>query len=128
MNFKSLFCLAVMVSLIPGVAFAGSVTQADFKAETTQQLLNLCSAAPDDPFYNHAMNFCHGYFQGAYDYYEAAHSGSEGLRMVCFTDPAPTRNQAINKFVGWAKSKPQYSQEQPVDTFFRFLTTTWPCN
>ena len=125
---KSIVWLVVVGCLLPGFAFAGAVTLGDFKVDTTRQLLNLCAATPDDPFYNHAMNFCHGYMIGAYDYYEAAHSGGEGPQMVCFPNPPPSRNEAIKMFVEWAKSHPQYWQKKPVDTEFRFLSEKWPCN
>ena len=127
MTLKTIISLVVVVFLLPGLAAAGGVKQEDFQVQTTRQLVNLCAATPDDPFYNHAMNFCHGYMQGAYDYYEAAHAGAEGPKMVCFSDPAPSRNQAIHMFVNWAKEHPQYWEESPVDTEFRFLTEKWPC-
>ncbi len=128
MNPKSIVWIVAIVCVLPGFVFAGTVTLGDFKVDTTQQLLNLCAATPDDPFYNHAVNFCHGYLQGAYDYYEAAHGGAEGPKLVCFSDPPPTRNEAINIFTRWVKSQSQYWQEKPVNTFFRFLTEKWPCN
>ena len=128
MKVKFLCYSFVLFFLIPGLAFAGNVMQEDFKVDTTEQLINLCTAAPDDPFFNQAMNFCHGYAQGAYDYYEAAHGGAKGPKMVCFSEPPPSRNEAINMFISWAKANPQYNQKLPVNTLFRFLTQKWPCN
>lgn len=125
---KFILCLGVLLLFLPGFAFAGQVTQQDFVADTTEQLLNLCSASPNDPLFNHAVNFCHGYLVGAYDYYEAAHSGGDGPAMVCFPDPPPSRNEAVNMFVEWAKAHPQYWQNKPVDTEFRFLSEKFPCN
>ena len=127
MTLKAIISFVMIVYLMPAFAFAGAVKQADFKVDTTRQLLNLCAATPDDPFYNHAMNFCHGYLVGAYHYYAAAHGGERGPKLVCFSDPAPTRTEAINMFVNWAKEHPQYWQEKPVDAEFRFLTEKWPC-
>ena len=124
---KFILCLVVGVLLIPGFAIAGAVTQQDFRVETTEQLLNLCSATPDDPFFNHAMNFCHGYLVGAYHYYEAAHHHREGPQLVCFSDPPPTRSEAINLFIEWARANPQYWQKKPVNTEFRFLSEKYPC-
>lgn len=127
MKSKFIFYLVMALFLMPGFAFAGAVSQQDFQVDTTEQLLNLCSATPDDPFYTHAMNFCHGYLVGAYDYYEAAHAIGKGPKMVCFPDPPPSRNDAINMFVEWAKAHPQYWQKKPVNTEFRFLTEKYPC-
>ena len=90
---KSTLFLLLIVLLLPGLAVA--VTEEDFKARTTQNLLNLCTVSPDDPLYNQAINFCHGYLVGAFHYYL-----SEGvLELVCLPDPPPSRNDAIAMFI-----------------------------
>lgn len=43
---------------------AGEVSESDFKADTTEQIVNLCTANADDPLYHQAVNFCHGYLVG----------------------------------------------------------------
>jgi len=111
--------------ILPGLA--GAVSETDFKADTTGQIVNLCTAHPDDPLYPHAVNFCHGYLVGAYKYYEAAHSGPNALKLVCLPDPPPSRNEAIQLFMEWANAHPQYMKESPVETEFRFLIEKWPC-
>jgi len=68
------------------------------------------------------------YLVGAYKYYEAAHSGPKALKMVCLPDPQPSRDEAIQMFMKWAKAHPQHMQESPVETEFRFLMEKWPCN
>ncbi len=123
---KSIVLLVVIVFLLPG--FAGAVTEKDFQAETTQDFLNLCTASADDPLYHQAVNFCHGYLVGAYQYYEAVSSGPQGIDLVCFSNPEPSRNEAIDMFIEWAKARPQYWAEKPVETEFRFLMENWPCN
>jgi len=30
-------------------------------------------------------------------------------------------------FLAWAQAHPQYMNERPVETEFRFLTEKWPC-
>jgi hypothetical protein len=122
---KSIVLLFLFVILLPG--FAGALTEKDFEAETTQQLLNLCTAPTDHPLYHQAINFCHGYLVGAYDYYEAQSSGPKGIKFVCIPDPEPSRNEAIGMFIEWVKSHPQHWQERPVDSEFRFLMEKWPC-
>jgi hypothetical protein len=42
-------------------------------------------------------------------------------------NPGPSRNEAVAMFVEWAKANPQYMNERPVDTEFRFLSVKWPC-
>jgi hypothetical protein len=125
MSQKPIVLLVMIVFLLP--IFAGAVTEKDFEANTAEQLISLCSVSPDDPLYHQALNFCHGYFEGAYQYYEAMTSGPKGIKFVCVPDPLPSRNYAIGRFIEWAKSNPQYMQERPVEAEFRFMMETWPC-
>jgi hypothetical protein len=111
--------------ILPGLA--GAVSENDFKADTTEQIINLCTANPDDPLYQQAINFCQGYLVGAYKYYEAEHSGPNAPKFVCLPNPQPSRDEAIQIFMEWAKAHPQYMKEKPVDTEFRFLMEKWPC-
>ncbi len=125
MTRKAIMLMAMIIFLLPGLAAA--VSEKDFEANTTQDLVNLCSVSADDPLYHQAINFCHGYFVGAYDYYEAVSGGPEGVKLVCLPDPMPSRNEAIKMILEWVKSNPQYLQEPPVETEFRFLMEKWPC-
>jgi len=77
--------------------------------------------------YQQAVNFCHGYLVGAYDYYKAVHSGSEAFKLVCLPEPTPSRNDAIEMFIEWTLAHPQYMQDNAVETEFRFLMEKWPC-
>jgi hypothetical protein len=125
MTQKPIVLLVMLVLLLPGLATA--VTEKDFEANTAQQFISLCSVSADDPLYHPAINFCHGYFEGAYQYYEAMTSGPKSDKFVCVPDPLPSRNKAIGMFIEWAKRNPQYMQERPVEAEFRFLRETWPC-
>jgi hypothetical protein len=125
MDRKLCVLLVMGVLLLPGLALA--VDQTDFEVKTTQNLLNLCTAASGDPNYQAAIHFCHGYLVGAYAYYEAHHGSNKAKHLFCFPDPPPSRNNAIVMFVEWAKAHPQYMNENPVDTEFRFLIEQWPC-
>jgi hypothetical protein len=111
--------------LMPGLA--GAVSEKDFEVQTTENIINLCTASLDDPLYHQAINFCHGFLVGAYRYYEAAGSGPAGLKLVCLTDPPPSRNDSFAMFVEWVKAHPQYRKENAVETEFRFLMEKWPC-
>jgi Rap1a immunity proteins len=101
---------------------ASAVTEGDFQVKDTQSLINLCTAPPNDPLYGEAINFCHGYLVGAVHY-----DWTTSAPLFCPPDPAPSRNDAIERFITWAKARPQYMKEVPVETEFRFLTETWPC-
>ena len=125
MRSKTIILLLVVGILMPG--FAGAASEKDFEAQTTENLMNLCTATPDDPLYHQAVNFCHGFLVGAYRYYEAAGSGPKGIKLVCLPDPAPSRNDVFAMFVEWVDARPQYRQENAVETEFRFLMDKWPC-
>ena len=122
---KPIVLTVMLVLLLP--CLAGAATEKDFEANTAKQLISLCSVSPDAPLYHQAINFCHGYFEGAYQYYEAMTSGPQGIQFVCVPDPLPSRNYAIGKFIEWAQSNPQHMNERPVEAEFRFLMETWPC-
>ncbi len=87
MRQRTIIFLLIIVFQVPGLA--GAVSEKDFEVQTTENLINLCTAAPDDPLYHQAVNFCHGYLVGAYRYYEAAGSGPAGLKLVCLPNNAP---------------------------------------
>lgn len=127
-TFRFTAVLLVMMCFLAGVA--GAVDEADFQAKTTRDLLDLATTPPDDPLYPHAINFCHGYLVGAFHYHEAAASGPEpvGRRLVCMPEQRPSRNEVIKEFIDWALNHPEYWQEPPVETEFRFLMEKWPCN
>ena len=124
-NISIVIVLSLFIS-IPGMAWA--VDETDFEVKTTEDLINLCTASPDDALHAQAVNFCHGFLVGAVRYHDAMAMGPNGNRLYCLPEPAPTRNEAIAMFVDWAKARPQYWDEPPVETEFRFLMETWPCN
>ena len=127
MTLNTIISLSVIVFFLPGFAVAGGVTEKDFVADTTQDLIDLCMVSPDDPLYDQAIGFCHGYLVGAWDYYEAQSSGPKGIKFVCPPSPMPSRNDAISMFIEWAKAHPQHMGETPVESEFRFLTEKWSC-
>jgi hypothetical protein len=106
---------------------AGAVDDDDFLATTTEDLVTLCTASPDDDMADEAVHFCHGYLVGAFHYYRQMVAGPEMDPFVCLPDPPPSRNEGIAMFISWAQAHPQYMGELPVETLFRFLVETFPC-
>jgi hypothetical protein len=117
--------LPVIIFLVPGLA--GAVTKEDFVAKTTRNLVNLCTVSADDPLHREAIHFCEGYLVGAYHFHISESAGPGGVRLVCFPKPPPSRDQAVSMFVEWVRAHPQYMNESPVETEFRFLIEKWPC-
>jgi hypothetical protein len=125
---KEITLILIIAVFVLAPAMAVAVDETDFEAKTTQNIINLCTASSEDPLFAQAVNFCHGYLVGAYHYHVAQASGPDGERMVCMPEPPPSRNEAIAMFIEWAKAHPEYRNEPPVETEFRFLIETWPCN
>ena len=117
--------LFAMITFVTAVAAA--VTDGDFEVKTARNLLDLCTVGPEDSRYKEALHFCHGYLVGAYHYYLATLAGPNVKPLVCPSDPPPSRNAVISGFIAWARAHPQYMNEAPVETEFRYLTETWPC-
>jgi hypothetical protein len=103
------------------------VTRDDFLMQTTQDLVDVCSVKPGDPHYEGALGFCHGFEEGAVQYYLEVAAGSPEEAFVCLPEPRPSRADVMQWFLAWARENPQYAKERPVDGFFRFLAATWPC-
>lgn len=123
---RRIACLILaIILLMPGLVWGA--TAEDFEMETTQDLLDLCTTPSDDPLYVAATHFCHGYLVGAFDYYEAVSTGPQGIRLLCLPEPPPSRNEAVSMFIKWLKAHPEYMDEPPVETEFRFLIEKWPC-
>ena len=123
-------CLAVATAVCATWIASGAgaaVTPEPFKIKDTQNLVDLCGADANDPMYDDAINFCHGFVAGAWQFHQAQADGPNGERIVCPPDPPPTRAEAVALFVDWARAHPQYMNDPAVETLFRFLTERWPC-
>lgn len=115
---------AVMVGLWSAPSWA--VTEDNFLARTTGDMIALCAADRSDPLRVAAIHFCEGFLLGAFQYHQAV-SAATGKGRACLPNPPPTRDQGVAQFVSWVQAHPQYMSEKPVDTMYRFITTTWPC-
>ena len=125
---RKLLRFIMMLGIVLSGLANSAVTEEDFVVKTTQNLINLCTASPQDPRYEEAVNFCQGYMVGAYHYYIAEHSKDPKNLFVCLPDPKPSRNEVVALFVAWAKAHPQYMTDMPVESQFRFMSEKWPCN
>src|SRR5262245_5990435 len=99
MRYRALY---ILLALCLWPLQATAVTRDTFLVQTTQDLVELCSAKDDDPLHGPAIGFCFGYVIGAYHYYVAMQSGPEMKPLVCLPEPQPTRQQAVQMFIGWA--------------------------
>lgn len=103
---------------------ARAVQERAFEARTTGQLLELCSTPRSDPAYGQAMQFCHGFAAGALSYHRAARRPGAGPEYCGL--PA-SRQEAVDRFVGWTRANPGLASENPANTLFRFLDANYAC-
>lgn len=122
--------IAVSLLIMAGVSAsrdARAATVDHFQVRTTADYVALCTTSPDDQIYEAAVAFCHGFAVGAYQYYLAMAEASPEDRYVCLPNPPPTRVAALADFVAWINGNPQYLQDKPVDSVFRYLKSRYPC-
>jgi hypothetical protein len=99
----------------------------NFYVRNAGDLVDLCSATPQDQDYLQAIHFCQGFAVGAYQYYREVATNSPSYRFICLPDPPPSRDEAIAAFVAWARQNPQYLDDTAVDALFRYLSEAYPC-
>ena len=114
-----------LVLLASGASRAA--TEANFGANTTGDLVELCTSTPDNPIGTAAINFCEGFAQGAVLVEMQNQAAFRGAKLFCMPNPPPSRNQALNDFVNWARSSPDRLAQSSTDGLFRFLSERYPC-
>jgi hypothetical protein len=120
-----------LISGVSGLALclagtAGAVTEDQFRLHNTGDLAALCSAAPTDPLYTAAVNFCQGFGVGTYGVLAEAQQADPKLRLFCPPESI-TRNEAVAAFVSWAGADPAHAAMPATDGVTAFLTQTYPC-
>jgi hypothetical protein len=108
-------------------AASRAATEANFGANTSGDLVELCTATPDNPIGTAAINFCEGFAQGAVLVEMQNQAAFRGPKLFCMPNPPPSRNQALNDFVNWARSSPDRLAQSSTDGLFRFLSERYPC-
>ena len=117
----------VFISLVLLCSSVVAQTIDDFKIDSAEDLLVLCSVDPTTLNYSAATSFCHGYISGAYHYYKLLALANPSHKFICLPSPPPTRTTAINAFVVWMKENPRYHDGVAVDALFRYLGEKYPC-
>ncbi len=124
---KGKWMILVLGVLLCAPSWAGAVSEEDFKLETTKDLIEVCTVPDGDPYQKEAIGFCIGFLVGSYHYHVAEHGGPLGNPLVCPPNPPPPRAEVAQMFLDWAKKHPEYMNEKPVETWFRFLIEKYPC-
>jgi hypothetical protein len=123
---RQIALLALFAVAVPGLTRA-AVTQDSSLLRNTGDLIDLCSAAPSDPLYTAAVNFCHGFAVGVFRVLNQEEAALRSRRLFCPPNPMPSRDQSIADFVQWAKATPGQINQQPADSIALFLSQRYPC-
>lgn len=126
LSLRRWICIAIAVTGYSAIQ-SQAATKDNFLARNTQDIIELCTAAPTDPLYTQAIHFCHGYLVGVYQYQNDFYSSPGFSPLVCPPDPKPSRNQTIADYIDWVKAHPEYLQERTSDTVMKFLIEKYPC-
>ncbi|MBV8311453.1 MAG: hypothetical protein JO344_13815 [Planctomycetaceae bacterium] len=106
---------------------SAAVTESQFPPKTVRDLIAICAPAKDDPLMTAAINYCHGFAEGAI-IVEEAHEGHRDVRrLFCLPSPPPPHGSEINKFIAWANARPSRLDDPAVDGMFIYLAETYPC-
>jgi hypothetical protein len=122
-------CLLFGATLAFGGATAASaaLTQADFPPNTVRDLIAICAPDQNDPMMTAAVNFCHGFAEGAV-IVEEAHEAQRGARkLFCLPSPRPPRGSELSSFIAWANEEPARLNMPAIDGMFIYLAGKYPC-
>jgi hypothetical protein len=120
--------MALCAALAAGAAIASAnVMESQFPPRTVRDLIEICSPAKDDPIMTAAINYCHGFAQGAVIVEEAHEEHRDVRKLFCLPSPPPPSGSEITRFIAWANALPSRLDEPAVDGMFIYLAETYPC-
>ncbi len=117
---------AVLIASLASPASA-AVTDSQFPPKTVRDLIAICTPANDDPRMTGAINYCHGFAEGAVIVELANTSQRGGHKLFCLPTPAPSSESELTSFVTWANQEPARLVEPAIDGMFRYLAQKYPC-
>jgi Rap1a immunity proteins len=106
---------------------SAAVTESQFPPRTVRDLIEICAPARDDPMMTAAINYCHGFAQGAVTVEEAHEDQRDVRKLFCLPSPRPAEGSEITKFIAWANALPSRLDEPAIDGMFIYLAETYPC-
>jgi Rap1a immunity proteins len=126
MRFRALALGAVLI-VVGASSAPAAVSESQFPPRTVADLIAICAPAKDDPLMTAAVNFCHGYVEGAVDV-EQAHEAQRGARkLFCLPTPRPPRSSELTSFIAWANERPARLDMGAIDGMFIYLAEKYPC-
>lgn len=126
MKYRALALAAVLIAAGASSASA-AVSESQFPPHTVADLIAICAPAKDDPLMTGAINFCHGYAEGAVDVEEAHEMQRGGRKLFCLPTPRPPRGSELTSFIAWANERPARLDMGAIDGMFIYLAERYPC-
>lgn len=123
----SSLALGAALAVTAAPAAKAAITNSLFPPRTVRDLIALCAPAQDDPRLTGAINYCHGYAEGAV-IVEMAHTEKRGQKLFCLPSPPPDSGSELGQFITWANAEPSRLDEPAVDGMFLFLAQQHPCS
>ena len=125
---RSSFLVVAGILAVSGVPPArAALTAAQFPPATVRDLIAICSPAQNDPMMTAAVNYCHGYVEGAVIVEEAHERQRRARRLFCLPNPPPPSGKELVEFTAWANAEPSRLNQPAVDGMFLYLAQKYPC-
>ena len=126
-TFKTLLGVAAAAALY--AQSAAAVQDEDVNFETTEDLYQVCSVAPDQAEYVAASFACRGFIEAAVQYHDEVSNRKNLKRLICYPKSA-TVGDGRAAFVAWASKNANNNKlmnEIPVVGLVRALAEKYPC-
>src|ERR1700751_549449 len=96
---------ALSVVLTVGATIASAAaTESQFPPSTVRDLIEICAPAKEDPMTTAAINYCHGFAEGAGRVAEAHEGQRDARKLFRLPSPRPASGSEITKFIAWANA------------------------
>lgn len=118
--------LGVGLTVYATIASA-NVTESQFPPMRVRDLIEICAPTKEDPMMTAAINYCHGFAQGAILVEEAHEEHRDVRKLFCLPSPPPPSGSEITKFIAWANALPSRLDQPAVDGMFIYLAEIYPC-
>ncbi|NEX22013.1 hypothetical protein G3480_17160 [Thiorhodococcus mannitoliphagus] len=109
---------------------AVAVDDADFRFDTSSNLYEVCSVAPDAPEYVVANQACRAFIEASVQYHDEIADRKRMKQLICYPKTA-TIADGKAAFVSWASAHSgdkKLMAEQPVVGVVRALAAKYPCS
>jgi len=119
--------LATLTSLL--ATSVQAVENADFRFDTTENLVHVCSVPATAPEYLTATLACKAFIEATVQYHDAVVDRKKLKPLVCHPGTATTEDGRA-AFLAWAEKNSgdkKVMQEQPVIGLLRALAAKYPC-